>query len=430
MLEDRLHVDKSQTQAATSLVLSFHAGISMLTSPWIGYLADKAPNRKMSLIASLVAEMMGTIVIMISPSVPVLLIGRGIQAIGGNAAWIVGLSTLTETVGQDDTGKTLGAISSIYTSGLLFGSMASGVLLPLVGYWMTWCTALAMLAIDLMMRFVMIENKQGLPPKGDASLDVEAMETSDVTEASEQTPLLPDGPPGNRIEPTSATPPQEPRPEAVSSPDNFYLFIFTSSRALTAIACHSTMSIVLLSLDTTLPLHAYRTFGWGTAQVSLMFLFLQLPSLLLSTLMGMIKDRSGTRLPTGVGLLGMGLFLWLLGAAAEDGLRLLSGKSKSQIITMMSLVGIGTARTLVSGSGILEMTNVVKDAQTKNPHRFGPSGRLSSAYSITNFFWNTGMLVGPVLSGGLARAVGYFYMNVVIESDLDQYFIIRASELT
>ncbi|KAG5948161.1 hypothetical protein E4U53_006332 [Claviceps sorghi] len=414
MLEDRLHVDKSKTQAVTSLVLSFHAGISMLTSPWIGYLADQVPSRKMSLVASLVAEMIGAIVIMISPSVPVLLVGRGLQAIGGNAAWIVGLSTLTETVGQDDTGKTLGAVASVYTSGLLFGPMASGMLLPLLGYWMTWCAAIAMLAVDLMMRFVMIENKQGPQPKGDAPHDVEAMDTSNTTDVNEQTPLLPDAPPGSRNEPRSATALQEADLETVSSPENFYLFIFTSLRAITAIACHSTMSMVLLSLDTTLPLHAYRTFGWGTAQVSLMFLLLQLPSLLLSTVMGMIKDKAGARLPTGVGLLGMGFFLWLLGAAAEDGLRLLSGKGRSQVITMMSLVGIGTARTLVSGSGILEMTNVVKDAQSENPHRFGPNGRLSSAYSITSFFWNTGMLIGPVLSGGLVRTVGYFYMNMVI----------------
>ncbi|KAG5999787.1 hypothetical protein E4U43_001861 [Claviceps pusilla] len=371
----------------------------------------------MSLMASLGAEMMGTIVIMISSSVPFLLIGRGIQAIGGNAAWIIGLATLTEAVGQKETGKTLGAISSLYTSGLLFGPMASGMLLPVVGYWMTWCAAIALLAVDLMMRFIMIENKQSLQSKEDRPRDVEATERSGVSEVDEQTALLraascrnKDDPRPNDID----TLQRKSSPETSSSPENFYMFILTSPRALTAIACHCTMSIVLLSLDTTLPLHAYRTFGWDTAQVSVMFLFLQLPSLLLSTLMGIIKDKSGTRLPTGVGLLAMGGFLWLLGAAAEDGLRVLGADGRSQLITMMALVGIGTARTLVSGSGILEMTNVVKDAQNEKPTRFGPRGKLSSAYSITNLFWNTGMLIGPILSGGLTRTVGYYYMNMFI----------------
>lgn len=68
ILEDRLHVDKSETQAGASLVLSLHALVSMLTSPLIGYLADKISSQKKSLIASLGAEMIGTIVIMVSPS--------------------------------------------------------------------------------------------------------------------------------------------------------------------------------------------------------------------------------------------------------------------------------------------------------------------------------------------------------------------------
>ena len=68
MLEDRLHVGKSETQTATSLVLSVHAFLSMLTGPLVGYLADKMPNRKSSLLMSLGAEMVGTVVIMISPS--------------------------------------------------------------------------------------------------------------------------------------------------------------------------------------------------------------------------------------------------------------------------------------------------------------------------------------------------------------------------
>ncbi|KAG6010346.1 hypothetical protein E4U21_006910 [Claviceps maximensis] len=421
MLETRLHVDKSQTQAVTSLVLSFHAGVSMLTSPLLGYLADRAPSRKISLIASLAAQMMGTIVIMTAPSVPVLLVGRGCQAIGGNAAWIVGLATLTETVGQDDTGKMLGAISSIFSSGLLFGPMASGMLLPLVGYWMTWFSAIAMLALDLVMRLVMIEKKQSRHPQPDenVSRDIEAAATQGLTEVNEQTALLHDASctnrdesrPEDRLQQTSCP---ETEIETASSSENFYKFMFTSSRALTAIACHTTMPIVLLGLDTTLPLHAYRTFGWNTAQVSLMFLLLQLPSLLLATVMGIIKDKSGTRLPTGVGLFATAIFLWLLGAAAEDGLSLLNANGRSQIITMISLVGLGTARTLVGGSGILEITNVVKDALRENPTRFGPNGKLSSAYSITNFFWCTGMLIGPILSGGLTRTVGYYHMNISI----------------
>ena len=68
MLEDRLHVGKSETQTAISLVLSIHAFLSMVTGPLVGYLADKMPNRKSSLLMSLGAEMVGTVIIMTAPS--------------------------------------------------------------------------------------------------------------------------------------------------------------------------------------------------------------------------------------------------------------------------------------------------------------------------------------------------------------------------
>ncbi|KAJ5690909.1 hypothetical protein N7488_012476, partial [Penicillium malachiteum] len=145
ILEQRLHVDESKTQATTSLVLTVHALVCLVSGPLTGYLADKCSNRQLPLLTSLGAELVGTIIIMVAPSVPVLLLGRAFQAIGGNAVWIVGLATVADTVGQEDTGKVLGGISSFFVSGLLFGPMAAGTLLDLIGYWMTWMVPIALL---------------------------------------------------------------------------------------------------------------------------------------------------------------------------------------------------------------------------------------------------------------------------------------------
>ncbi|ERF72934.1 hypothetical protein EPUS_05015 [Endocarpon pusillum Z07020] len=428
MLEDRLHVGKSETQAATALVLSVPPFVSMVTGPLVGHLADKMPNRKSSLLMSLGAEMIGTIVTMISPSVPILLVGRGIQAIGGNAAWIVGLATLADTVGQENTGKTLGTISSFFASGLLFGPITSGMLLPLVGYWITWMVAISVLVVDMIMRVVMIENKQSrevYDKKNTLSVevpnDIEAVQANDPNEVNEQTALL--HVPSSENEDENYSKPQSDMatnfkpisvPELTTPSENFYTFILTNPRALTALACQWTMAVILLSLDTTLPLHATRTFGWDTAGVSLMFLILQMPSLLLAPSLGMLKDRVGTKIPTGFGCLAMAFSLWLLGAAANGSLFFASIENKAQTITMVALTGIGIARTFVNGSGIMEITNLMKDVQREQPNRFGPNGKMSSAYSLTNFTWNLGMLMGPVISGSLTRTVGYYYMNMVL----------------
>lgn len=56
----------------------------------------------------------------------------------------------------------------------------------------------------------------------------------------------------------------------------------------------------------------------------------------------------------------------------------------------------------------------MKNIQEEQPNRFGPNGKMSSAYSMTNFVWNLGILIGPIISGSLTRTVGYYYMNMVI----------------
>lgn len=300
--------------------------------------------------------------------VPILLVGRGIQAIGGNAAWIVGLATLAETVGQDNTGKTLGFMSSVFTSGLLFGPMTSGMLLPLVGYWITWVAAISVLVVDMIMRVVVIESKQSREVNGRKNLvtvvppsDIEANNPSEVYE---QTTLLhisssenedqnyskPQSDISTNVKPNSV-------PDITTSSENFYKFILTNSRALTALTLHCTMGVILLSLYTTLPLHVTRTFGWDTAGASLMFWILQMPPLLLATFFGLLKDRVGTRIPTGFGFLVMSFSLWLLGAAANKSLFFANMENKAQAITMVALAGIGTARTFISGSGVLEITS-------------------------------------------------------------------------
>lgn len=54
-------------------------------------------------------------------------------------------------------GKTMGIVGPIVGSGAFLGPMVAGILLPLVGYWRTWSVAIAMIALDLVLRLAMTE---------------------------------------------------------------------------------------------------------------------------------------------------------------------------------------------------------------------------------------------------------------------------------
>lgn len=281
--------------------------------------------------------------------VPCIVVGRSIQAIGGNAAWIVGLATIADTVGQENTGKTMGAVSSFFVSGLLFGPMLSGTLLESVGYWPTWIVAIAVLVIDMLMRVVMIENRSNNKEKQDSGngtpKDVESREADgerDDRDVNEQSALL-TPPPPNGI--------KKKNDEETMVYENFFKVILSNPRALCALLGHFTTAMMLVSFDTTLPLYVEHRFGWGSGQVSLMFLILQLPSLIMSSVVGMMKDRIGTRVPTAIGFVIAGIFMFLIGRPN------IGDEHTSRIAYMIAIGGVGFGRTLTAGCGIIEMTS-------------------------------------------------------------------------
>ncbi|KAJ5744469.1 hypothetical protein N7533_009339 [Penicillium manginii] len=399
MIRDRLHIGESHAQSTTSLILSVHAFVGLITSLPIGYIADRIPSRQASFLAALSAEAIGTILVMISTNVPVLLIGRSIQAIGGNGAWIVGLATVADTVGQENTGKVLGGVSSFFNSGLLVGPMLSGTLLQLFGYWPTWIAALAVLVIDILMRVVMIE---------DRSKDNTGEVSTEASEDDVESRTIPEQDVNER---TSLISPSQ---DAVGSKvedvlvENFYKAVLTNPRAITGLLCHFTAAFILVTFDTTLPLHVTTEFGWGPAEVSLSFLILQLPSLVFSTFTGILKDRVGTRVPTALGFISSAVFLALVGLPDHS-----SGYT-GRVIYMVAIAGIGIGWTLTAGCGIIEITHVMKKFEEERPGRFGPNSKLSSGYSICKICFTLGTLLGPVVTGFMTNTLGYSYMSYIV----------------
>ncbi|KAJ5356722.1 MFS transporter [Penicillium concentricum] len=406
MLEDRLQLDPTKTQTTTSALLSTHALVCFASGPFIGNFADRIPSRKGPLLVSLGGEILGTIIIAAAPSLPVLFFGRVIQGIFGNAVWIIGYATIADTVGSENRSQTISTISAFFISGLLVGPMVSGTLINLIGYWPTWLTAIAILVIDMIMRLIMIES----PTKGVE--DVEDL-VPEIISADETCALIPpsandDCEQGTHTKQVETLLPRS----SESSARNFYRVVLSHPRALAAMACHATNGLTLVAIDTTLPLYVTRTFGWDTPRVSLMFLLLQLPTLFLSPLTGWMKDRFGTKIPSGVGLLATALLLWLLGTPGPDGFSFIGSGERGQTVYMAAMLGLGFARTLFTGCGIMEMTSAIIELQETQPAIFGPNGGFSRAYSLTNMSWTFSMFIGPILTGSLTQTVGYYYMNV------------------
>ena len=133
----------------------------------------------------------------------------------------------------------------------------------------------------------------------------------------------------------------------------FYIYMFKQPRCSAAMFLYFIYGIILASLNTTLPLHIKEKFEWGSYPAGMMFLALQAPSIPLSVPFGRLRDRLGSRYPTGIAFLLVAPDLCLLGipgdrrfswAQIEDG----------RIVYVTAVVVLGVLISTLNGIGSVE----------------------------------------------------------------------------
>jgi Arabinose efflux permease len=337
MLQTRLHIDRSKTQKVTSTVLGLHGAISVVAGPIIGHFADKTPNRKTPLLLSLIACIIGTVMIASTHSIPILLIGRVLQAVAGSAVWIIGYATIADTADQENIGTIMGVAMSFVNLGVIGGPIVSGLLLEVAGYWITWMVPLLILVIDLVARLLMIES----PLKSFSQLDTKSTKLRQTVDITETTGLLP--------------PHDDPRDPPIAA-GGFWRIMVCDTRVLTVLVIQVLSIAVGTCFNATIPLHVQETFGWGPSKIGFLFSCLILPSILVGPLAGWIRDRVGTRYPAAISLIIQAAVLVLLGIAGNKRISWARAQNYGGTLYIASIVAMGALRPFTAGLGPIELT--------------------------------------------------------------------------
>ncbi|RAH46775.1 MFS general substrate transporter [Aspergillus brunneoviolaceus CBS 621.78] len=431
ILESRLQQPAARIQALTSIILSMNALVSIILAPVTGYVADKLSSRNWLLIAAWVVNMFGTAVTAWSTTLTGLIIGRLIQTVAGSVIWIVGMAMLANAAGARHLSKAFGVAVLLVSAGLLTGPAVSAALYKFVSYGVMWSSAFLVLLTGLILQLLVLE------PRGDGARastitapndrgtrdeeqDSEA-QTLDATTA----PLLPSSPAAEArsytyhttttpttTTTTAAADTDPPSPAGSSTPEkaNIYWLILRKKRVAAGLLGDTLLAVVIASFEATIPLHIREVFRWDSFHAGLLFLLLQAPTLLLVVPVGGLKDRVGLRYPVSLGFGLLAPSLVLLGLPGHQGFLGTSGA----VVYLVSLVAIGVWRTLILGYGGVEVLNGANELADEKPGIFGSNGGYSRTFSLSNVTWKGGMFVGPLVSGALTEAVGYFYMNLVL----------------
>jgi MFS family permease len=408
LLKERIGLPDSQIQGTTSNLLAVYAAASCAASPLAGFLADRLfSSRKLPFLLGLILCVLSTILLALGRSVAVLAIARFLQGASGGVVWTVGLALLVETVGRENLGKTMGTIFSFVSVASLLSPIVGGLLYSKTGYVGVFGVAIGLVAIDFILRVLMVEKKVAAKyssPKVHAS---EPDQNNDQRD-TEQTPLLPsDSPAIDRYR--------------LSKPTNRFirnlpiLMLFRHTGLLTAIWIGFMQALLLGAFDATVPLVASEQLGFDSLKAGSLFLPLGGADFLLGPVFGWCVDRYGTK---PVSVLG---FMWLVPALVLLRLptqSILSEKlDDTQLIALycglLAMNGLGLA--VINSPSIVESGNIVEKYYKANEDLFDQAP-YAQLYGINSMVFSAGLTVGPLLAGALKEQIGYGNMNAVLAS--------------
>lgn len=407
MLQDRVGLPEEQVQSHTSGLLAAYAGASVISSPIAGILADKVSTRQAPFLGGLTALLGATILLFVGDNVPVLAVARVLQGISAAVVWTIGLALCLETVGPENLGKTIGSIFSFISVGNLLSPLLGGVLYKKAGYIGVFGIGFAILAVDFIMRVMVIEKKvanryNAEDPDRVSDLDTarDRRQHNDESgqDQGEEEPLL-----GKKEEEEFKLSDDQPS-IARKIP---ILPCLTNARLLTAFLVAFIQATLLGSFDATIPTVGQELFNFDSLKAGILFLPLGGFDLVLGPIAGWAVDKYGTKPGAVIG------YTYLVPVLIC--LRLPHAGGTDQMVLYGALLGLcGAGMAIIGAPSIVEAGSVVQKYYEANPDFFGEQGPYAQLYGLNSMVFSLGLTVGPELAGELKQVIGYGNMNLVL----------------
>lgn len=413
MLEERVHTPKSQIQSYVSTLLAVYAAASMVASPVSGILADKlSSSRQLPFLLGLIILALATVLLAVGQSIVVLTIARLLQGASSGVVWTVGLALLVETVGPENLGKAIGSIFSVLSVATLLAPVLGGILYAKTGYGGVFGLGVAFLALDFLMRLLVIEKKVAAkysPPTSPSCASTTSTTSSsdpEVAPLTESTPLL-----ANPC-PFSQSPYHLQPPKTALTRTLPILLCLRNPSLLTALFLGLIQALLLGAFDATVPLVASTRYNFDSLSAGLLFLPLGASDLLLGPLFGWAVDRYGTKPLAVLGYTYLVPALTLLRLPRPHPA---PGQTPQQVALFAALLALsGAGLAVISAPALVEAGAVVERFWKVNPALFGDRGPYAQLYGFNSMVWSGGLTLGPLVAGGLRERIGYGNMCAVL----------------
>ena len=135
------------------------AGVALVCCPLFGYAVDASNTRKSPFMLGLVLLGASMGILSLAHTVWLFVIARLLQ--GGATAMVAvaGLAMMTDAVEFGNLGQMIGYLGSAVTLGFLLGPLLGGLVYNMAGYNAVFGMAFLCIAVDMVMRVLVIEQK-------------------------------------------------------------------------------------------------------------------------------------------------------------------------------------------------------------------------------------------------------------------------------
>lgn len=294
--------------------------------------------------------------------------------------------------------------------GNLLAPFLGGLLYEKTGYAGVFGISLSVLAVDFIMRLLVIEKKVA---KRYGTADPEHASDVETTPDHGQDAIESGLPVGNQAEEQPLLGEREEERFKLSKDQPALarkitiLPCLTDPRLITAFLVAFIQALLLGNFDATIATTAQELFGVDSLEAGLLFLPLSAMDLVIGPIAGWFVDRYGTKPGAVVGysyLVPVLILLRLPHRGGRDQMLLYGG--------LLALCGIGLAA--IGAPSLVEAGTVVQKYYEANPDFFGEQGPYAQLYGLNSMVFSLGLAVGPALAGGLKQRMGYGNMNLVL----------------
>jgi EmrB/QacA subfamily drug resistance transporter len=116
------------SERALSWILSIYVLFSLVGTPLMAKLSDRV-GRRTVYIADVLLFAAGSLIVALSPTFAVLLLGRAIQGLGAGGIFPVASAVIADTFPADRRGRALGLIGAVFGLAFIIGPILGGLLL-------------------------------------------------------------------------------------------------------------------------------------------------------------------------------------------------------------------------------------------------------------------------------------------------------------